>query len=269
MNDTNAVFGNDGVRIALIGTLAILALFLFVKTASVAANIGRPDNAATDTITVSGTGEASMAPDIASVTFTIEHAEDTVAAAQAKTTEQTNAAIAYLKEQGVAEKDIRTVYYNIYPRYSNETCVCSSSGYCPPCNLDPKITGYQVSQSVEVKVRDLDKAGMLIGGLGSLGVQNLSGPNLTLDDPTAGYNAARASAIANAKMQADVLAKQLGVKLGRVVSFNESSGGYYYGKAYAVEAYGRGGDTASMPAPEIPTGENTYTANVSVTYEIR
>lgn len=268
MNDTNAVFGNDGVRIALIGTLAILALFLFVKTASVAANIGRPDNAATDTITVSASGDVNMAPDVARITFTVQNSASTVAAAQEKTTTQANAAIAYAKEQDLAAKDIRTTSYNVYPEYDYSR-PCPAGSLCPEYYPgSPKITGYQVSQTIELTIRDLDKAGTVLGGLGSLGVQNISGPSLTLDDPTAGYNAARATAIANAKAQAEVLAAQLGVKLGRVVSFNESSGGYY-GKAYTLEAYGRGGDAASAPVPEIPTGENTYTANVSVTYEIR
>lgn len=269
--DSHDWFQNGGVRVAIIGTLAILALFLFVQTASVAQNIGRPGNPATDTITVNGQGSASIAPDIASISFTVEHKETTVAAAQKKTTDQTNAAIAYLEKQNIDKKDVRTTSYNIYPEYSSETCVCpAGSYYCPPCRTNSTITGYRVSQSIEVKVRDLDATGTIIGGLGEMGVQNLYGPNLTLDDPAAGYNAARADAIAKAKAQAHILADQLGVRLGRIVSFSESSGGYFYGKAYpaALEAYGRGGD-ASAPAPEIPTGENEYTAHVSITYEIR
>lgn len=266
MNDTQDLFGNGGVRIAVIGTLAILALFLFVKTAAVAENFGRSEFPPANTITVNGAGQASMAPDVAHITFTVEHKAPTVKAAQAAATEQANKAIAYAKEQGIAAKDIRTLYYNISPQYSYpRPCTLS---YCPEyIDETPKVTGYQVSQSIQLTVRDLDATGTILGGLGDLGVQNISGPALALDDPSAAQNAARADAIQKAKMQAQVLADQLGVRLGRIVSFYESSGGMYYAK----EGYGMGGDMAvqSNPAPQIPTGENDYSANVTITYEIR
>lgn len=268
MNDSRDIFGNTIVRIAVIGTLAILALFLFVQTASVATGIGRPANPATDTITVTGQGEASMPPNIATISFTVEHTESTVGAAQQKTTERVNAALSHLEDGGIEKKDIRTVSYNIYPLYEQKACGCDGRGRCTPCDAGGKIANYRVSHSVEVKVRDIDKAGALIGGLGEIGVQNLSGPTLALDEPNAGYNAARAQAIIDAKRQAEELAGQLGVRLGRIVNFSESSPGTYP-KMYTLEAMGRGGDMAVAPTPEIPVGENTYSANVSITYEIR
>lgn len=265
MNDTHEFLGNKGIRIAVIGTLAILALFLFVEAVSVVQNFGRSGIPATETITVTGSGQASMAPNVAHIGFTVQHTAATVKEAQDATTKQTNAAIAYAKEQGVAEKDIRTQSYNISPEYSYPR-PCTAGMLCPQYeNNTPKITGYQVAQSIQLTIRDLDKTGTILGGLGGLQVQNISGPDLTLDDPTAAHNAARADAIAKAKTQAKVLADQLGVHLGRIVSFNESvGGGVYYSKAYALAA-----DSAAAPAPEIPTGENDYSANVTITYEIR
>ena len=269
MNDSRDLFANTSVRIAIIGTLAILALFLFVQTASVATSIGRPANPATDTITVTGQGQASMPPNIASVSFTVEYTEPTVGTAQRKTTERMNAALSYLENEGIEKKDIRTLAYNIYPLYEQKSCGCDTRGRCTPCDANGKIENYRVSQSVEVKVRDIDKAGALIGGLGEIGVQNLSGPTLTLDEPNAGYTAARAQAIADARRQAEVLANQLGVRLGRIVNFSESAPGIY-SKMYATEAMGGAIDMAgAAPAPQIPVGENTYSATVSVTYEIR
>ena len=258
------IFGDNGVRIAFTGVLAILALFLLAETITIAKNFGRSSMPATDTITVQGSGQATLAPDVARISFTVQNTAATVVGAQTATTEQANAALEYVKEQGVAEKDIRTISYNISPQYSYPNpCLPGSS--CPAYG-SPKITGYQVSETIQVTMRDLATVGTMLGGLGKLEVQNVNGPDFALDDPTAGYDAARADAIANAKAQAKLLAKQLNVHLGKIVNFSESSGGYLY-----TIAYGMGGDGVLSKAetPNIPAGENTYNASVSVTYEIR
>lgn len=258
------IFGDNGIRIALTGVLAILALFLLAQTITIASNFGRPGNPATDTITVQGAGQATLPPDIARVSFSVQNTAVTVADAQAETTKQANAALDFVKGQGIAEKDVKTLSYNISPQYSYPG-PCPRTGFCPAST--PKITGYQVSETVQVKVRDLSTVGAMLSGLGKLGVQNVNGPDFALDDSTAGYAAARADAIEKAKTQATILANQLGVRLGKIVNFSESSGGYAY-PMYATLGKG-GGMDASVPAPNVPVGENTYNANVSVTYEIR
>ncbi|MDD2657121.1 MAG: SIMPL domain-containing protein [Candidatus Pacebacteria bacterium] len=261
----NAFFGN-AMRTALIGVFALLALFLLAETVSVLSDLGRSGVPATDTITVQGQGQASMPPDVARVSFTVENTKATVALAQAATTKQANAALDFVKEQGVAEKDVKTLSYNIYPQYSYPN-PCSSGSLCPTYGGAPKIIGYQVSETVQVTLRDLTKVGDLLSGLGTLEVQNVSGPAFALDDATAGNDAARADAITKAKAQADLLAKQLGVKLGKIVNFSESSGGY----PYPMMTYGMGGGASDSKAvaPNVPAGENTYNASVSITYEIR
>lgn len=260
------IFDNGGVRIALIGALSILALFLLAETINIAANFGRPSVPATDTITVQGQGQATLPPDVARVSFTVENTKVTVAEAQAATTKQANAALAFVKEQGVADKDVRTLSYNISPQYSYPN-PCVPGALCPEYNRQPKITGYQVSETVQVTMRNLEKVGDMLAGLGKLEVQNVSGPAFALDDSTAGYDAARADAIMKAREQAELLAKQLDVHLGKLVNFSESSGGY----PYPMMAYGLGGGVSDKAAstPNVPTGENTYNANVSITYEVR
>lgn len=259
------VFDTRGVRIALIGALTILALFLLAQTIASAANFGRPGVPATDTITVQGSGQSALPPDVARISFTVENTAATVAEAQSVTTKQANAAIDFVKKQKVLEKDVKTLSYTISPQYSYPN-PCPLGGLCPDYNRAPKITGYQVSQTIQVTMRDLSSVGTLLGGLGKLEVQNINGPAFALDDATAGYDAARADAIDKAKTQATLLAKQLGVRLGKIVNFSESSGGY----AYPMYAMGMGGDAkASAPTPELPVGENTYSASVSITYEIR
>lgn len=266
-NDSNSdFFGSGSVRIAIIGTLTILALFLLAETVTVASGFGRPSNPATDTITVTGAGQASLPPDVARISFTVQNTKVSVSDAQAATTKQANAAIDFVKKQGVADKDVKTLSYNISPQYSYPN-PCVGGALCPVYNGTPKITGYQVSETVQVTVRDLSTVGAFLSGLGQLEVQNISGPNFTLDDPTMAYDAARADAIAKAKAQASLLSKQLGASLGKIVNFSESSGGNY--PPYPM-AYGLGGaDSKSVAAPTIPAGENTYNVSVSITYEIR
>lgn len=266
MKPLSEIFDNNSVRLALIGTLSILALFLLAETITVAANFGRPGVPATDTVTVQGSGQATLPPDVARVSFTVQNTAVAVADAQAATTKQANAALDFVKGQGIADKDVKTLYYSISPQYSYPN-PCPSGALCPDYNRTPKITGYEVSETVQVTMRDLSKVGAMLAGLGKQGVQNVSGPAFALDDPTAGYDAARADAISKAKAQAELLERQLGVHFGKIVNFSESSGNYPYPMAYGLG----GGVSASKAeaAPNVPTGENTYNASVSITYEVR
>ena len=264
-NSVFEIFDNRGVRIALVGALSILAIFLLAQTIATAGNFGRPNAPATDTVTVQGSGQATLPPDVARVSFTVENTAATVADAQAATTKQANAAIDFVKGQGIAEKDVKTLSYNISPQYSYPN-PCPSGALCSDYNRVPKIIGYQVSETIQVTMRNLSAVGTLLGGLGKLEVQNINGPAFALDDATAGYDAARADAIDKAKVQAKLLAKQLGVRLGKIVNFSESSGGYpypMYARSMSEDA------KVSAPTPELPVGENTYNASVSITYEIR
>jgi uncharacterized protein YggE len=254
------------IEYAAVATLFVLACFLAIEAISVAQNFGRPANPATDTITVQGAGQATMAPDVAHISFSVQNTAVDVASAQAATTKQANTALDFVKGQGVADKDVKTLSYNISPQYSYPN-PCPPGAMCPAYSGTPKITGYQVSETVQVTMRDLTKVGEMLSGLGKLGVQNVNGPDFALDDSSAGYDAARADAINKAKIQADLLAKQLGVSLGKIVNFSESSGGYAY-PMYAT-AFGKGSADSAVPAPNVPVGQNTYNASVSITYEIR
>lgn len=263
------LFNLKGARYSSVAVLILLAFFLFAQTVTTMQNLGRSGVPATDTITVEGAGRATLPPDVARVSFTVQNTAATVVDAQAATTKQANATIDAVKAQGVADKDVKTESYTISPQYVYPRCPVLSADALDQapviCNSTPKITGYQVAETIQVTLRDLTKAGALLEKLGTLNVQNVYGPNFGLDDSTAGYAAARADAITKAKAQAALLATQLGVHLGKIVNFNESSGGSSYPMMYGVAT----ADSKAAPAPNLPVGENTYTANVSITYEIR
>src|SRR3989344_5591834 len=220
----------------------------------------------TNVISVSGYGEAFGAADIATFNFSVVSEKSTVAAAQTEATDKINAITKYLKDAGIAEKDIQTTDYSVNPQYDYVSQACTG-GYCPGGRQ--VLRGYQVRQSTTVKVRDTAKAGDLLTGAGTKGATEVSGLNFTFDDPNKLQDEARGEAIADAKQKADALAKQLGVTLVRVVSFNENGGGYptpmYYAKDTAV---GMGGAEPAR-APEISVGQNKVQSNVSVTYEIK
>src|SRR5450830_1076561 len=129
-NSFSEILDNGGVRIALIGALSILALFLLAQTITIAENFGRPGVPATDTITVQGAGQATLPPDVARVSFSVENTSATVADAQAATSKQANAALDYVKGQGIADKDVKTLSYNISPQYSYPN-PCPRGALCP------------------------------------------------------------------------------------------------------------------------------------------
>lgn len=254
---------NRTARIAAVAVLALLALFLLVKTWDTA--FGRDISDPYNTITVDGTGRAAMVPDTARITFTVMESSANVADAQAAATKKVDAALASLDEQGIDERDVKTLSYNVSPRYEYSQRSCLAGMICPPVSGSPTITGYDVSQTIQVKVRETAKAGDVLASLGTLGVQNVSGPEFVVDDETAVQGEAREEAIAEARAKAKALAKELGVHLGDIVSFYEGPTGEMYGyKGGAMM------DAAvAQSAPTLPTGENETEITVSITYEIR
>jgi len=230
--------------------------------------------AAANTITVSGEGEVFEVPDIATFSFSVVSDKTTVADAQADATAKANAVTEYLKSAGVDSKDIQTTDYSVEPQYDYQSAVCpttapSANGltpiYCPPGQQVLK--GYEVRQTTTIKVRDTSKAGDLLAGVGSKGATQVSGLQFTFDDPNKVQDDARTKAIADAKSKADELAKELGVSIVRVVSYNESGNGYPAPVAYSMAAGATAKDAAV--APQISMGQNKVTSNVTITYEIR
>lgn len=225
--------------------------------------------AATNTISVSGDGEVLAAPDIATISFTVQEEGKTVSAAQDLVSTKTKAVLAALDKVGIPSKDIKTESYNSNPKYEYQqtaSIVCTNS-YCPPNPGKQVIVGYQVSQSVNVTVRNLDLVNNTVAALGKAEISNMYGPNFAIDKEDDLKAEARKQAIAKARAKAEVLARDLGVTLVRIVSFSE---GGNYPIMYASKSVGLGmADSASAPAPELPRGEQKITSNVSVTYEIR
>jgi uncharacterized protein len=258
---------NIKIQKAVFAVLIILAVFLLGK---VFAEFGSlryigTNPEAQSIISVSGKGEVVAVPDIATFSFTVMEESLIVKEAQDEAAKATNAVLAYLKKNGVAERDIKTNGYNIYPRY--EYIKQAAASYYPQPVGRQTLAAYVVSQSISVKIRDLGNAGKILGGIGELGATNVSGLSFDFDKRDELMREARDKAIKDARAEAAKLAKSLGVRLVRVISYNE--GGMYpiYTKTMAVEAYGMGGSAPVVP--EVPVGGDKITSHVSVTYEVK
>lgn len=240
---------------------------------------------------VTGEGKVTAIPDVAEFTFSIitEGGKD-LASLQKTNTESANKAIDFVKSKGVNAKDIKTQGYDVSPRYTNYTCrpimmqaggaygsgASSGSGgaapmiyplppdrSCPPS----EITGYTITQTVSVKIRDFAKAGEILSGVVSNGANSVSQLYFSIDDRAVAENQARAEAIAKAKDKAKAIAKAGGFGLGRLLSIDEGySGGPIYMRADA--GFSKGAPEAA-PAPTIEPGSQDVLVNVTLRYEIK
>lgn len=247
-----------------------VALFLLVATVFVAflavdalQGLFRAGPPPTNTISVDGTGKVTAIPDIATISFSVMGEGKNASQAQDEATKKNNVALALLKEKGVDEKDFKTTSYSVSPKYSYpQPC------YNGPCVYDEqRVIGYTVNQSTEVKIRDTAKVGDILSALGDAGISQLYGPNFTVEDEDMVRAEARKEAIDEARAKAKVLARDLGVRLVRVVSFSENNGPYpvpYFGRDF-----GMGGAMEAKATPDIALGENEIVSQVYITYEIR
>ncbi len=217
-------------------------------------------------VTVSGEGKIDATPDIASLMGSVITTAKTAPEAEQQNSQKATAVVNYLKTNGVDQKDIKTGQFSVNPQYQYSADIqCEAGKSCPP-RKPPEIVSYEVRNSVTVKVRDLKKAGDLLSGMIAAGANDVNGPRFSIDDPNAVEAQARQKAIANAKEKAAVLAKDLGLKLGKVVDFNEGGGAGYQPYALQKSLSSSGATPTTLP---IEPGSQDVRITVSVTYELR
>lgn len=209
-------------------------------------------------ITVSGEGSIDRAPDTARITFSVRQESPTLKAAQDVVDTKVDATIAALEKLGIPKTDISTESYNSYPQYTY------------PSSRAPVLRGYEVAHSVVVKVKNLELVEQTIATLTSNGVTDMRGPNFGFDDDKEVVREARELAIADAKEQAEKLAKDLGIKLVRIVAFDEqgSNGGQVVRQVAAFDSLAKN-EAMGAGAPNLAVGEREITSYVTIVYEIR
>jgi uncharacterized protein len=202
-------------------------------------------------VRVSATGSVSAAPDTLTLNIGVRTQADTANGALREAAAKADAVITTLTDAGVAEDDITTVDVSVWPRYDNR---------------GEQVTGYEATNSVLAKVRDITKAGEVIDAAAAAAGDSitLGGLSFSIDDPTAVYAQARQQAVQRAKEQADQLAAAAGVSVGQVISIDEQAQYTPSPLAYAGDvAAAEGG--ASTP---IQPGQTTITLTVAVVYEL-
>lgn len=240
----------------LIGTLIVFLAVLTISTAVSVQNkikegryIGQ-EIETKNTITVSDQAEVYAQPDLALAIFSVKTEKKTVTQAMTENTEKMNEIIDFIKETGVEEKDLKTTTFNIYPRYD----------YVRGIRI---LVGYEVTQSLQTKIRNLEKIGQIIQGATDAGANQVGDLQFTIDQPDEFKKQAREEAIKKAKDRAEEIADQLGINLVRITNFSES--GQLPRYDYALkETTGLGGGAV----PQIEIGENKIEVTVSITYEI-
>ena len=196
------------------GSILVVLISIFLIVGIFNHGDRRNKNADQNTIVVSGKAELMVKPDIATVDFSVTNENLDVSKASDAVNTKIAAIVAKLKSDGVADADIKTTGYDIEPQYNyvNEPTPLNMPYYPSGKQV---LAGYNVTDSIEVKIRDLSKAGSIVTDLGTLGVTNMSGLTFTEDKYDALVNQARDEAIADARVQAKDLAKALGVRFGQ------------------------------------------------------
>lgn len=202
------------------------------------------------TITVSGIGKVNAENNLAVTTIGYNNTDKDIAKAQADNKKVMDQVIADLKQLGIESKDLES-NYSVYPNYNYTE------------QRGQELVGYQVSNQLTVKIRDLSKVPNVLALAGKYGANQVSGLNFTVDEPENLKTEARVKALDDARAKAEVLSQKLGVSLGSVVSYNEyESGGAYPVMMKNVMS------ADSMSAPAVEGGSKDVMMNVNVTYEI-
>ena len=156
-------------------------------------------------------GSTTRVPDLAVIRAGVVTQAATAAAALSENAQRITAVLAALKRAGIAERDVQTANISLNPQYRYQE------------NQPPVITGYQASNTVSIRFRDVKKSGAILDALVGQGANQIDGPNLTIDQPEAALDQARADAVAKARARAELYARAAGLRVDRILSISEGS----------------------------------------------
>ncbi len=203
------------------------------------------------TLTISAEGRVTRAPDIAEVSGGVVTSAPTATAAMAENASRMNAVVAAVKKAGIADRDIQTTGLNLQPQYRYGD------------NQPPVLTGYQVTNTVSLRLRKIAEAGRLLDTLVGVGANQISGPNFSVDAADAALDEARVAAVAMARTRAQLYAGAAGLRIKRIVSISESGAiepgprPMMMARAVKMEA-----------APPVAPGEVALGVNVTMVFEL-
>jgi len=242
-------FPKKGVKTILLALLSIFVAVLIVSEIADIKNKLKNDK----TITFTGEGKVTGIPDVASINLSVVTDKMTAKEAMEENAQKMNEIIKFIKDSGVDEKDVKTTAYYLSPRYDW---------------LEGKrvFRGYELTSSLAVKIRNLQKISEIIDGAVGKGANQVGDVQFVIDDQEKLKTEARNEAIANAKERAESIAAAAGLKLGKIVNFSESGTVPPSPIYYLEKEVGTGG---AAPAPELEKGSQEIIIDVSLTFELK
>ena len=201
---------------------------------------------------VSATGEVTRVPDIAVISTGVVTKSATASGAISQAATRMARVRAALKTAGVEDRDIQTSNLSLNPDYRYDN------------NQPPKLVGYQASNTVTVRFRDIANSGKIIDALVAEGANQINGPTLTIDKPEAALDEARAQAIRIGRARAELYARAMGLRVVRVVAVSVS-GGSYPVPPMPVMMQAR----AEASNSKIDPGEQKLQVNLAMTFELQ
>lgn len=235
---------------SLVIFLGVLSFYFAKKTAL----LGKPDNIR-DSFSVSGHGEITATPDIALVNAGLETTNQDIAVGQKENTTKMNGFLDAVRKLGIAEKDRKTTNYSISPKYEYLRDGTSH------------LIGYTISNSVQLKVRDLSKISEVLGTLGQFGLNQVGSFSFDIDNQTDLKSQALDAALVNARTKAERVAQSGNIHLGRLISFSENGSGPTP-MPYAMDSMAGGGRFEAAKAPTVEHGSQNVLVDINATYEI-
>ena len=204
---------------------------------------------------VVATGELTRVPDIARINAGVVTVAPTATGAIEQNATRMASVRAALRRAGVEDRDVQTSSINLNPEYRYVE------------NQQPVLTGYRAGNEVTVRFRDIRNTGKILDALVAQGANQINGPMLGLEKPEAALDEARTAALAAARRRADLYARALGKRVGRVLSVSEG-GGNYGGPRPMMDAIQVTGSSRAVSKTEIDPGEQTVAVNLAVSFEL-
>jgi uncharacterized protein len=202
---------------------------------------------------VSASGEVTRVPDIAIISAGVVTRAPTATAAVSQNATRMERVRAALKRAGIADRDIQTSSISLNPDYIYAE------------RQPPRLSGYQASNQLSIRFRDIADSGKILDALVAEGANQISGPNLTIDKPEIAYDEARMKAIANGRARADLYARALGMRVVRLLSVSEGGGSYPVPPPMPVMMMAERGAADT----KIDPGEQKLQVTVNMSFELQ
>jgi uncharacterized protein YggE len=221
------------------------------QTAATAQTV--PTARPTTLLTLNVEGRTARVPDMAEVSGGVVTAAPTAADAMSQNAERMTAVVAAVRQAGVAERDIQTSGLSLQPQYRYVN------------NQPPELTGYQATNTVNLRIRRIADTGKLLDTLVKVGANQISGPVFRIEDDAAALDEARLAAVKAAKARAELYARATGLNVRRIVTMAEGGGAHPEPRPMLTRMMA---DAAPAAAPPVAPGEVALSINLNVVFEL-